>query len=323
VKKDSFVQILPFPYRASLTNALLQTVNQAKQPDGSFQLVVDYLELQLEQEPQLIEQDGRPVEMLKGIYRPRRLCFHDVHKLLFVGSIAELDILRPDHGVRTMNDVLHWQLDGERHYVFFHNSPDPAELHFMAAGCEIIEREGVEAAVQFTREWAIAPPLLPCCFPVPGSVVLPFGGDPIPIQINGRTCPDRLIVGGLSYQGEIRPDVDAVLNLGEEPSNWVIGKVSHPADRWAEQGEGEVGMSLTQLKAEAAWVIERLQKGQRVLVHCVAGFNRSVTVCCAVLMMLEGITAESALDRIRQYHPWCRPDSHYWLLLRWLASNHH
>ena len=79
-------------------------------------------------------------------------------------------------------------------------------------------------------------------------------------------------------------------------------------------------MSVEILREEAGWVIERLEAGQRGLVHCVAGMNRSATVCCAVLILLEGLTAEAALARVRETHPWARPDSRHWLALRWLAQ---
>jgi len=39
----------------------------------------------------------------------------------------------------------------------------------------------------------------------------------------------------------------------------------------------------------------------------------------AVLMQLESLSAEGALNRVREYHPWARPDSQHWLSLRWLA----
>jgi protein-tyrosine phosphatase len=71
---------------------------------------------------------------------------------------------------------------------------------------------------------------------------------------------------------------------------------------------------------EVQWVIDRLRARQRVLVHCSAGFNRSVTVCCAALILLEGISAENALERVREHHPWAYPDAHHWLVLRWLAQ---
>jgi len=53
----------------------------------------------------------------------------------------------------------------------------------------------------------------------------------------------------------------------------------------------------------------------------VAGMNRSTTICCAVLILLEGLSAEAALERVREHHPWARPDSHHWLTLRWLEMS--
>ena len=85
------------------------------------------------------------------------------------------------------------------------------------------------------------------------------------------------------------------------------------------QGEGAQGMDITAIMAEAQRVIDRFQAGERALVHCSTGFNRSVTVCCAVLMRLETLSAEEALTRVREHHPWARPDSHHWLRLRWMA----
>jgi protein-tyrosine phosphatase len=46
-------------------------------------------------------------------------------------------------------------------------------------------------------------------------------------------------------------------------------------------------MAVAEIREEANWIIERLEQNQSVLVHCVAGMNRSTTVCCAVLMLLE------------------------------------
>ena len=80
-------------------------------------------------------------------------------------------------------------------------------------------------------------------------------------------------------------------------------------------------MNAAEIAAEADWAIERLQGGQKVLVHCSGGTNRSVTVCCGVLIRLEGLSAEAALARVRAHHPWALPDTHHWLALRWLAQS--
>lgn len=112
-----------------------------------------------------------------------------------------------------------------------------------------------------------------------------------------------------------------MFNVGEKPSNWVKDNQIDSQDRWDNKGEGPKGMSVDVIREEANWVIERLRKSQRVLIHCVAGMNRSSTICCATLILLEGLTAEQALERVREHHPWARPDSNHWLKLRWLAKN--
>jgi len=78
---------------------------------------------------------------------------------------------------------------------------------------------------------------------------------------------------------------------------------------------------VDEIREEANWVIDHLKKDESVLVHCVAGMNRSTTICCATLMLLEGLTAEDALKRVREQHPWAKPDTHHWLGLRWLEKN--
>ncbi len=78
-------------------------------------------------------------------------------------------------------------------------------------------------------------------------------------------------------------------------------------------------MSVADLTAEAQWVVEHLRVGRRALVHCSAGMNRAATICCAALILLEGLSAEAALKRVREHHPWARPDPYHWLALRWLA----
>jgi len=123
----------------------------------------------------------------------------------------------------------------------------------------------------------------------------------------------------VDVQGEQRPDVHAVLNVGEEPSRWAATGADHPVDRWENKGEGSQGMNVAEIVREARWVIGQLREARRVLVHCAAGMNRSATICCATLILLEGLAAEDALVRVREHHPWARPDPHHWLELRWLA----
>ena len=145
-----------------------------------------------------------------------------------------------------------------------------------------------------------------------------YGGNPITLQLGDKLYHRRLFVGGIDHQPETRPDVDVVLNLGEKPSRWAPS-ANTLQDRWAVKGEGSQGMGLDEIVEEVQWVIEQLRAGQRVLVHCVAGFNRSVTLCCATLILLEKLSAEAALQRVQVQHRWAQPDAHHWLALRWLA----
>jgi hypothetical protein len=156
--------------------------------------------------------------------------------------------------------------------------------------------------------------------PMPKSVHRRFGGDPVRVVIDSRPSSRRLFIGGIDIQPETRPEVDFVLNVGENPSKWAPAGVTHPNDRWDNKGEGSAGMSVAVIRQEAEWIIERLKAGQRVLVHCVAGMNRSATICCAAVMLLEGLSAEQALERVREHHPWSRPDANHWLKLRWMAQ---
>ena len=81
-----------------------------------------------------------------------------------------------------------------------------------------------------------------------------------------------------------------------------------------------IGMGADELLEEATWVVDRLREGRRVLVHCYAGINRSGSVCCATLMLLEGISASAALARIRERHPTAWPDPYHWFVLRGLSE---
>ena len=110
------------------------------------------------------------------------------------------------------------------------------------------------------------------------------------------------------------------MHLCEAPNPWLATYGAHPADRHVCTGELAAGMAPEELLAEATWVAERLRAGERVLVHCAAGVNRSSTVCCATLMLLEGLTADEALARVRERHPVATPDPYHWFLLRWLAQ---
>jgi len=198
--------------------------------------------------------------------------------------------------------------------------PISGSLRFYARDVLQEYREGQATFQKVERDWSPAPPMPTGFVPEPKELYEQFAGDPVTVSIDGVMHERLLFVGGVETQGRQRPAVDAVLNLGEEPSIWAKGGEPHPEDRWVQKGEGKDAMTIPEIKGEAQWVIERLRAGKKVLVHCVAGMNRTATVACAALMMLEGLNAEAALARVREQHPWSRPDPTHWLRLRAMSE---
>lgn len=322
--------IPPFPFAQAFADARLddiRTETHGKRTD----LIIDFREICHASDTTLIEQNDALTEHVRGTFIPHRVRFVGVTLKYFMGEYAFLPRISPDHPACILLGMLTWQLTSEKHpsYRLFSGSAD-ADLWFSARTCVAEATEVPVRSADFIRTHSPAPPLNEGLVPHYPALNHRFGGNPITIHLGHRTFHRRLFVGSLDTQpADHRPDVDAVLNLGEEPSKWIPAELpSHdkmsafvaPGDHWAEMGEGSAGMSVAEIKALAMWVIERLRRHQRVLVHCVAGFNRSVTVCVAVLMLLEGLTPEAALARVREHHAWAKPDPVHWLQLKGLAK---
>lgn len=314
-KQRAHARLLAFPVEQSPAGGRLDALDVR----GS-DLLVDYHELQLTAPPALFEREGGPWERVQGLYRPRRLRFAGVQIIHGRKLDVCLEDLPPEHPSRALTSALAWRSPaGQHYYLFGTRVPAHPSLLLVARRCAAEERAGPTRPVTLARDWS-PPPLSPArLVPNPRRLYERYGGDPVAVELDGRVRRWRLFVGGVDVQGEQRPDVHAVLNVGGEASRWTAAAPPHPADRWDHKGEGPAGMSPGEIAAEARWVIERLRAGQRVLVHCTAGMNRSATICCAVLILLEGLSAEAALERVRERHPWARPDSRHWLALRWLA----
>ena len=310
-------RLLPVPEAGSLLGGRLEAVYLTLH--GIHRdFLLDYLELRPAEPARLQQRAGECWEVIQGHHVPRRLRFCDVRDFECSGLYQNLTQVPQEHDVRSLRGVLHFapHLDRGR-ILFFHGSDEPAKLEFSPRRIIPESRLGELQPVTVERNWSPAPPFEHGLIPEPQKVHQQFGGDPLPLQLDGRMQQRCLFVGSMQMQGKTRPQVGAVLNLGETPNQWPLTS----ADRWSETGEGDHAMDLETIKAEAHWVIERLQAGERVLVHCLAGMNRSVTICCAVLILLEGLSASAALHRLRQTHPWARPDSFHWLRLRWLAQS--
>ncbi len=311
-------RIIEHPFAALLQGGRLDSYNETKQ---NIALTIQGFQ---PLSSKLIRRNGKIIERVKARFIPLELTFSKISKLKRDTFFLNLDEDGMDDSSRTIAYMYSWRLPNKQDvfYMFGLRSPVGADMSFFAqkVNCKI----GRAAQKSFTieRDWSPAPPMTNRLVPKFKSINKQYGGDPVSVNINGSEKHRRLFVGGVHIQPKSRPHVDAVLNLGEEPSRWVKPKSAlHPNDRAIEHGEGSQGMTVAQIREEAGWVIERLEKDQRILVHCVAGMNRSVTICCATLILLEGLSAEAALARVRERHPWARPDSHHWLALRWLAKS--
>jgi hypothetical protein len=312
-----------FPYATSLQGARLD--NLCEEFTGKRRdLVLDYHELSPTAPAEIIQRGGKIYEQIQGNFLPRRLRFAGIEQPKISGAYKKLEETSLDHPAREIRDMLRWIPRGHRltFCILFSSSWEPEDdIHFYTR--EVFQEKRLSEAVfaSLERDWSPAPLTRAGIVPFTPKLYERFGGDPITINMDGRTCHHKLFIGGTDIQPKRRPQVSAVLNLGEKPSRWVKRGILHPNDRAENKGEGPRGMSVDEICEEAHWVLDHLQRNQSVLVHCAAGMNRSSTICCAVLILLEGLSAKKALERVREHHPWARPDSNHWLKLRWLAKD--
>jgi hypothetical protein len=313
-------RIIQHPFTASMQGARLDAFRE-EQHEQRRDIVMDIQAFE-RAGSELFEREGKIHERVWGNFVPARLRFSGVEILRKNPFYTSLDSLPPEDPQRTIRDLLSWYMkeNGEKFYMLSMNSPQVGSLQILVQRVSYRKLAGAPTPITIERDWSPAPPMPAGIVPVPKHLHGQFGGDPVSVAINSRPYPRRLFVGGLESQGKQRPSVDAVLNIGEAASEWAKSGEPNPADRWENKGEGSQGMSLEEIRQEAQWVIERLHAGQKVLVHCVAGMNRSATICCAAVMLLEGLSAEQALERVRAHHPWSRPDANHWLKLRWMAQ---
>ena len=316
----SDAHLLEFPYFNALANARLDRLYH---DEAQSELVLDFHELQLENPPEMIWQNGKPYEKVTGLYVPRRLRFRGVKWIECKGVYANLDETPLDHSARYTQGALYWKPASkeEKLWMLLASSSDFAKLLLTPQEIDLEECDGDTEVANLTRNWSPTPPWSEQMMSEASTQELEFGGDAIRFLLNGEMCESNFFVGGTHNQGAQRPPVHAILNLSEEPSAWLHDSTIPPFDRWSLKNEGQDGMTSDEMIIEAQWVMKRLKEGQRVLVHCSAGFNRSVTVCCAVLILLEKMSAEEALSRVREQHPWARPDAYNWLKLKWLAHS--
>lgn len=269
-------------------------------------------------EERVVEGEPYMVSLARRI--PARLRFTEGAWLSRTGVFERLDEQPRESSARRMFGVSRYRssTSGEFYWILT-GTAEHGDMTVRASGAALEMGEETGELVEVVRRWSNPPPASPGLVPHRPVLHRRYGGDPITIHLGRRVLRNRLFIGGLSHQREKRPSVDAVVNLCGVANPWIATAGAHANDRYACKGEGPLGMDAGDLLDEAAWVVERLRGGQRVLVHCYAGMNRSATVCCAALMMLEGISAEAALARVRERHPLAWPDPYHWFVLQWIS----
>ena len=318
-------RIYESPFARELFDARMESVYEQPGSRGATDLIFDLKVFNPQTASDTILIDEQPYEIVRGEYAPMRLRFRRREWLWRTGPFAHLERLSSYHEARRLFGILHQRQPGiGDFYLAATETSEPGMLGWRAQRCERLPVEGEIEAAEIVRRWAATPPNPVCSVPHRPAFYFRYGGDPITIHLGKRTLKNRLFIGGLHHQRGARPSVDAVLNLCGIENAWIPIAGRHLEDRFVHKGEGILGMGPAELLDEARWVVERLRSGKRVLVHCFAGYNRSSTVCCATLMLLEGISAEQALDRVREHHPMAWPDPYHWFVLRWIsAANNH
>src|SRR5574341_93545 len=276
-------RIIQHPLAAAIQGAFLDSYHEERR-GGQFHITLNIRTLE-RTSSKLFECDGVLHERVKRTYVPTQFCFSGVSELKVSDAFTNLTNLPRNDPTHTIDDMLAWQQPERQDtfYVFFMQATDNLMFFARRARYERFPEESTPITLE--RDWA-SPPSLPArLVPEPKYLHKRFGGDPITINVDGCVRYHKLFIGGTDIQPKRRPQVNAVLNLGENPSRWVKAGVLHPTDRAENKGEGHRGMLLDEIRDEAICVIDRLRKNQSVLVHCAAGLNRWSTICCAVLVL--------------------------------------
>jgi len=99
--------------------------------------------------------------------------------------------------------------------------------------------------------------------------------------------------------------INAILQLAEKVEQPGITSFFLPIEDIAP-------LNIDLLKQGIAFIREQKRLGNRVLVACGAGINRSSTVCTAVLKEDEGLSLFDAFKEVKKKHPESMPHQPVW-----------
>jgi atypical dual specificity phosphatase len=83
-----------------------------------------------------------------------------------------------------------------------------------------------------------------------------------------------------------------------------------------------LGMQVRDLERVVQVIHEQIQQGEAVYTHCLAGVERSPTVCTAYLCLHEKLELWEAVGRVKQAHPPALPTEAQLRTIRQLMGQH-
>ncbi|NJC97919.1 MAG: hypothetical protein C3F07_00415 [Anaerolineales bacterium] len=99
--------------------------------------------------------------------------------------------------------------------------------------------------------------------------------------------------------------IQAMLQLAEEVRQPDIAHLYLPVEDFAP-------LKFSLLEKGVAYILEQKRLGNRVLVACGAGINRSSTFCIAALKEEEGLSLFEAFKEVKRKHPESMPHGPVW-----------
>lgn len=102
--------------------------------------------------------------------------------------------------------------------------------------------------------------------------------------------------------------IQAMLNLAEKVEQPDIESLYLPVEDFAP-------LKFDLLKQGVSFIREQKELGNRVLVTCGAGINRSSSFCTAALKEEEGLSVFDAFKEVKSKHPQSMPHEPVWISL--------
>jgi protein-tyrosine phosphatase len=141
----------------------------------------------------------------------------------------------------------------------------------------------------------------------------------------GLVCP-RLFVGSLSAANDIvslnSNNIKRVLTVAGKLSVKIPANTEHKVINIADHPSQNILPFLQEcVQFLDPVLLAEGDSSDGVLVHCASGVSRSVTVCCAWLMMRRGMTLAAALALVRECRPLAGPNSGFYAQLEALEES--